>query len=200
MSTLEYPARCPGSATRKDSDLGRRHDRQPTLDGTVTTPDEIATARLRGKSSITVSLVPGYFTTTTPARLGDKLAELGELLWQARQDVFRRTHSEPAEQVSEAVAYTPRGATFRRAPDSVVCVGHSVDGSVRVCTVGMTTWMVELEPPAFTRGEEAFCEAAGQALSGVVADRLSQLHRMAALARAGRERNALVGAGQGPHA
>ena len=176
MSALEYPARRPASAIRKDSDMDHLHHRPPTLDVTVTTPDKVATARLRGRSSVTVSLVPGYFTTTTPGRLGDKLAELGELLWRARPDVFRCT------------------------PDTVVCEGHSVDGSVRVCTVGMTTWMVELEPPAFTRGEEAFCEAAGEALSGAIAGRLSQLHRMAALARAGRERNALVGAGHGPHA
>ena len=151
-------------------------DQLPTLDVTVTTPDEIATARLRGRSSVTVSLVPGYFTTTTPARLADKLAELGELLWRARRDVVRCTHSEPGEQV--------RG-------------GHSVDGSVSVCTLGMTTWIVELEPPAFMRGEEAFCAAAAEALSGTLADQLPQLHRLAALARAGRERNALVGAGHG---
>jgi hypothetical protein len=160
--------------------MSQLHDRLSTLDVTVTTPDGFATARLRGRSSVWVSLAPGYFTTTTPGRLADQLAKLGELLW-------RSTLS------------SPRNAGFRTGPDAVVCEGRSADGSVSMCTMGMTTWIVELEPPAFMRGEEAFCAAAGEALSGALADRLPQLHRLAGLGRARRERKVVVDAGRGVH-
>jgi len=161
-------------------------DRLATVDVTVTTPDNSATARLRGRSSVSVSLVPGYFGTATPKRLADNLAALGELLWQAREDAVRRSGSEASQPVGVAPTSSSRDVTLRRARDSIVCEGRSADGSVSVGTVGMTAWIADLEPAAYTRGEEAFCAAAGEAISAVLADRLPQLHRLATLARADR--------------
>lgn len=161
--------------------MGVLHDRLTGLDATVTTPDDIATARLQGESSVTISLVPGYFATTTTARLAGKVAALGELLWAAREDVIRRTLGESGHSYDEAPALSTRDAAFRRARDELVCEGRSADESVTAAAAGMTAWTAYVSASAL-RSEEDFVRSAGEAISAVFADRLPQLHRLAARA------------------
>ena len=112
---------------------------------TVCTPDRVATARLRGGSSVTVSLAPGHFGRSTPNRLAEELATLGRLLWRAEH------------------------LPDRDRPDRMTaCAGRSRDGSVYVRRAGRRSWTFELEPAAYTRGEAAFCAAAGEAIAAAL--------------------------------
>jgi len=55
-----------------------------------------------------------------------------------------------------------------RADADGVRAGRSADGSVRVLAAA-GSWSAELEPAAYTRGEAAFCAAASEALTAVLA-------------------------------
>lgn len=166
--------------------MGRLHDRLTELDVTVTTPDDIATARLQGESSVTVTLVPGYFVTSTPERLAGKITALGGLLWSARQELVRRTLADVGLAHEESPALSSRDAAFGRARETVACEGHSEDGSVVVTTSGMTTWTAYVEASALRGAEEDFVRSAGEAMSAALAERLPRLRELARMARAGR--------------
>ena len=166
--------------------MGRLHDQLASLDVSVTTPDEIATARLQGESSVTVSLVPGYFATSTSDRLAGKISALGALLWEARQYVVRRTLADVGLTYDESPVLSSGDAEFHLARETVKCEGRSDDESVVVSTFGMTTWAAAVEASALSGAEEDFVRAAGEAMSAALADRLPRLRELAASARAGR--------------
>jgi hypothetical protein len=168
--------------------MGLLTERMEELALTVTTPDEIATGRLRGRSDVTMSLAPGYFPTSTPERLADKVARVGELLWSERQRAYWRAVSEATgdDQSGEEPPTSPRDAAYRAARDAITCEGQSPDGVVGIRTAGMSAWSATVDATATGALDElAFTQAAGAAISATLADYFARVREIGAMARAG---------------
>jgi hypothetical protein len=175
------------SADRKGSDMGFVHERMETLQLSVSTPDEIATGRLRGYCDVEFELAPGYFATSTPERLADKVARIGELIWDKRQQAMWRAVSEATgdDEHGEDPPASPADAAFRQARDTIVCEAATPDGMIRARTAGMSAWIIEVGSAASGLEEHAFAEAAGTVISAVFVEHHAQVRALAARARAG---------------
>lgn len=133
-----------------------------------TTRDEIATARVEGHR-VTFSLVPGYYATSTPQRLADKVSALGDLLGRELERSRVRTIERAYD---AALDLDPLVAARARAAQSpVLSSATSPEGLVRVSCDRMSDWDVQVDP-SVPRGvtEEAFTAAASYALSEILAD------------------------------
>ena len=142
------------------------------------TPDGIAFARLRGRSQVSVSFVPGYYAHSTEARLEDKLAQLGQQLWAARTTAYYEHRSRllgrPVHE--EAEPRTLQQRLRRAARDSLVSTGSSADGVVSLTAVGLLRWQAEVRPGTVREVHEAaFCAACGEAVERLLLDHLDQL-------------------------
>jgi hypothetical protein len=142
------------------------------------TPDGIAFATLRGQSDVRVSFAPGYYAHADDARVADKLAQLGKLLWVARMKEYYRFKSEQLGRTvrGEAEPVTDAQRARRQARDAIVATGRSVDGTVEATAVGLFGWTVRIAPGTVPRmPEEQFCAAVSQAARGLIEDHLFQL-------------------------
>lgn len=144
----------------------------------ATTPGDSASARLRGRSDVTVWFAPGYYSQSTDARIADKLAQLGKLLWVARMKEYYRFKSEQLERPirGEGTPKTPAQVARRDARDSIVAEGRSDDGTVALTSVGLLKWSATVAPGTVERvDEETFVASCSQAAERLIEHHLDQL-------------------------
>lgn len=153
-------------------------DRLETSVVEAATPDGIAFAKLRGLTQVTVSLAPGYYAHATDARVADKLATLGKLLWVARMKEYYRLKSEylGREVRGEGSPTSDQQRARREARNNIVATGASDDGTVSASAVGLLNWVVTVAPGTVGRVDEpAFLASCSQAAERLVEDHLLRL-------------------------
>ena len=157
--------------------MGELTERLAALDLQVTTPDDVASAHLRGWTDVSVSLAPGYYAHTSAERLAPRLADLAALVCEARESAYWRA-------MSDSIGYDVRGSAVPPAPgdplaegrDSLVAEGASSDGRVSATTAGLRTWTFTLPRDVTSELDEAsFCSAVSQALSQSLVDHAERL-------------------------
>ena len=153
-------------------------DHLDTMVVDAATPGDIAFARLRGRSAVTIWFAPGYYRQSTDERIAEKLAQLGKLLWVARMREYYRFKSQQLgrEIRGEGTPKTPGQVARREARDGIVAEGSSDDGAVSLTSVGLLDWSV-LVPRGTVDGvdEETFTASCAQAAERLIQDHLDQL-------------------------
>jgi hypothetical protein len=144
------------------------------LYASAATPDEKVTARLEGRSEVTVRLAPGYFHRASASDLEFQLTRLAKLLFVARMREYYRARSVAFDMDvrGEAPPTTEADRDFVEARGELVAEGGT--GSVVELTcVGMEHWSVRVDPDELARLDEAgFCRAVSRAASELVADQM----------------------------
>jgi hypothetical protein len=139
--------------------MGELTERLAGIDLHVTTPDDIATAHLRGWTDVSVSLTPGYYAHTSAERA----------YWRAMSDTVGYDVQGPA-------VPPPPGDPLAEGRDSLVAEGESADGRVQATTVALRSWTFTLARDVTSELDEAaFCAAESQALSQTLVDHAERL-------------------------
>jgi hypothetical protein len=144
----------------------------------VSSPDGNIRATVSNYTDVAVEFAPGTFDRYEDERLGHQLARLGVTTWVAyhrgRSEAYRRsmnlTHEELAE--AERPSTDPRRRAYEEQLNLIQGEGVSARGALRVHTVGMMKWTVDVEPGAVRRfGEKHFLTEIHTALHTLLADR-----------------------------
>ncbi len=137
----------------------------------ATVPGSGLRGELTGRSQLHVELPEDAYASADERILSAHLATLARLLWVAwireTEAVIRAADGapEPVEESNRA------GAQFAQALGGLVATGQSADGRVRVRTLGMRQWHVEIEPGSLRElAESQFTRGVAQAAAALVAD------------------------------
>lgn len=149
-----------------------------SLDVTVSTPDERAFGRVRGRTTVAVWFAPGWYDRASDTDVARQLQRLGRLLFAARMKEYYRLRSLAfRRQVTrEAAPTSPQDREYVGRRESLVAEASGLDGRFRVSTTGMQGWTVEVEPGTVGAVDEAtFCAAASAAGTALVEDQLAKI-------------------------
>jgi hypothetical protein len=133
---------------------------------------------LAGLDEFEVSLSSTYYDETPEGTMGGDLARAVRLLSARREDAVRRAglHSEVAPPAGSRLAQEL--ADFNREADEWSTEVVAPDGSLRVSTVGMREFVVEVESGARRRHSvTTFCDIAGRVGSQLIRERVQATMR-----------------------
>lgn len=160
---------------------GGRRDPLADLDAHASTPDGRVGVRIRGRSSLTVTLAPGYYDQVTETELSRQLTQLARLAFVQRTRAYYELRSRAFGRTvtRESSSYGARDLSFTAGRASIVASGSSPDGRIRVTAAGMESWTVDLEPGTLAAYDEAgFCAAVAAAGHDLVEDQFRQIRRL----------------------
>ncbi len=145
---------------------------------TTVSPNEQVFVTLRGNSSISVSMLPGYYDRANAAQIEEQLARTARLVFVDRTKAFYDLRSaEHGDTVRpSAESLTREQAEFKRRRAELAVEGSSDDGAVTVTSVGMTQFAVQIAPGTLTRVDESrFVADLGQAATRLMHDQREKM-------------------------
>jgi hypothetical protein len=144
----------------------------------ASSPDQMITAELSGRSQVTLSFAPGWYGRCTDSELGRKLSTVASQLWVARMREYWTVRSRDAGEIitSEPKPISPRAVAYRKARSVLVARGRSADGSVSISVEGMRSWTVTVAPGTVrVLDEREFAAAAGEAAAALIQDQYQKV-------------------------
>jgi hypothetical protein len=133
---------------------------------------------LRGLADLDVWVADSYYRETDPAVLGADLARAIRLLLARRHDALAAADALGAPLVSGSRLATELAA-FNEEQDAFAAESASPDGAIRLRTLGMREFAVDLAPDLARRYDvTAFCAAARDVGLGLVGQRVQSTLRL----------------------
>ena len=160
---------------------GGRRDPLADLDAHASTPDGRLSLRIRGRSTLTLTMAPGFYEQATESELARQLTRLARLAFVQRTRAYYELRSRAFGRTvtHESPSYGARDLAFSTERATLVVSGASPDGRIRVTAAGMESWSVALEPGTLAAYDEAgFCAAAEAAGRDLVEDQFRQVRRL----------------------
>lgn len=145
---------------------------------TTVSPNEQVFVTLRGSSSISVSMLPGYYERASAAQIEEQLARTARLVFVDRTKAFfdlrSQEHGDTVRPSQESL--TREQAEFKRRRAELAVEGASDDGAVTITSVGMTHFAVHIQPGTQNRIDgEAFAADVGQAATRLMHDQRQKM-------------------------
>jgi hypothetical protein len=144
----------------------------------VSSPDGNIRATVSNYTDVAVEFVPGKFDRYDEERLGHQLARLGANTWVAyargRSEAYRRSMNLTSEELAEAErpSTDPRRQAYEEKLNQIQGEGVSARGALRIRTVGLMQWTIDVQPGAVRRfGEKHFLAEIHTAIRSWLADR-----------------------------
>lgn len=152
-----------------------------SLDVTVSTPDDQAFGRVRGRTEVSIWFAPGWYARADDAEVARQLQRLGRLLFAARTREYYRLRSQAFRRTvtREAAPTTEQDRRYVEQRASLVAQASALDGRFRVSATGMAHWAVQLAPGTVAAVDEAtFCAAVSAAGHALVEDQFAQVRAL----------------------
>jgi hypothetical protein len=140
-------------------------------------PDGSIWARVRDYTKVEVGFRAFAFDRYDEPTLAYQLSRLGILTWVAwsreRTQLYRRSLNLSAEEARNAERTDdPHRRRYEAELNAIRAEGTSMHGTIRVNTVGMMQWHVEIQPGTLHRlGEEPFVNEIQSAFASLLQDR-----------------------------
>lgn len=145
----------------------------------TTSPDRQIHARVFDYTQVEVSFVPGTFDSYDEERLSHQLSRLGLTTWVAyrrgRTEAYKRSQNLSSDEVKAAQSrpsHDPRNARYEEELNKIEGEGVSTNQAVRIRTVGMMQWTVDVRPGSLRQfGEQAMLAEIHSAFQALLSDR-----------------------------
>ena len=144
---------------------------------TVESPDGNIWARVHDYTQVLLGFHPWTFDRYDESTLAYQLSRLGILTWVAwsreRTELYRRSLNLSTEEAQRAEQTDdPHRRRYQAELEAIEAHGVSAHGTLRVHTVGMLQWQVDIEPGALRRlGEQPFLGEIHSAFEALMRDR-----------------------------
>jgi hypothetical protein len=144
---------------------------------TVESPDGRIWARVHDYTHLQVGFYPWTFEQFDEPALAYQLSRLGILTWVAwsreRTELYRRSLNLSAEEAQRAERTDdPHQQRYEAELNAIEADGVSARGTLRMHTVGMLQWQVDIEPGTLRRlGEQPFLGEIHSAFEALMQDR-----------------------------
>jgi hypothetical protein len=131
------------------SDIGEYLDKMVV---STLSPDRCIRATVSNYTDVEIQFRSGAFDRYDDERLGEQLARLGLTTWVAyhrgRSEAYRRARNLSAEELAaaERPSEDPRRRRYEQQLNAIEGEGVSTDRTLRVRTVGMMRWQVDIRP------------------------------------------------------
>jgi len=149
---------------------------------TTTSQDRNIQARVSNYTDVEVRFRPGSFDRYTEQRLGEQLSRLGLTSWVAyhrgRSQAYQKALNLSDEELaaSERPSTDPRRRQYEQELNRVEGEGVSATGAVRINTLGMMQWRVDIKPGSIARlGEQRFVTDLHSAVVSLLNNRESKI-------------------------
>lgn len=149
-----------------------------SLEVVVSTPDEQAFGRIRGRTEFTIWFAPGYYDKAGDSDVSWQLQRLGRLLFAARMREYYRLRSLAFRRTvtREAAPVTARDHEYVERREAVVAEATALDGRFKASATGMQHWSVQIDPGTVAEVDEAtFCAAVSAAGTTLVEDQFAKI-------------------------
>jgi hypothetical protein len=160
-------------------DIGEYLDRMIV---TTTSQDRNIQTRISNYTDVEIRFRPGSFDRYTEQRLGEQLSRLGLTSWVAyqrgRSQAYQKALNLSDEELAaaERPSSDPRRRQYEQELNEIKGEGVSATGAVRISTVGMMRWRVDIKPGAIGRlGEQRFVADLHSAVVSLLNNRESKI-------------------------
>lgn len=156
-------------------------DHLRTMTVQAESPDGNIWSRVHDYTRLDVGFRPFAYERYDEPSLSYQLSRLGLLTWVAwsreRTEIYRRTVNLTADEAERATwTEDPARLRYEAELNAIKAVGVSTHGAVRVRTVGMMQWQVDVEPDTLRRlVEPTFVGEIHSAFEALMADRRRQI-------------------------
>lgn len=163
---------------RDDATVG---DRLQAMTVQTESPDGKIWARVHDYTQLTVGFYPFTYEQYDEPGLSYQLSRLGILTWVAwsreRTDIYRRTVDLTTEEAERAPwTEDPARRQYDAELNAIEAEGVSAHGALRIRTLGMMQWQVDIEPHTLRRFDQhTFAGEIRSAFEALMADRRRRL-------------------------